>query len=67
MSNAGSGSGAIELHGVTKRFGPRAVLDDVDLVIARGRTTVLLGPSGTGKSTLLRLATGLLAPEAGRV
>ncbi|MDP2339791.1 MAG: ATP-binding cassette domain-containing protein [Deltaproteobacteria bacterium] len=58
---------AIELKGVTKRFGPRAVLDDVSLAIERGRTTVILGPSGTGKSTLLRLATGLLAPEAGTV
>ncbi len=60
-------SGAIELRKVTKRFGDRVILDDVDLVIERGRTTVLLGPSGTGKSTLLRLATGLLAPEAGTV
>lgn len=60
-------SAAIELRHITKRFGDRVILDDVDLVIERGRTTVLLGPSGTGKSTLLRLATGLLAPEAGTV
>ena len=58
---------AIELIGVTKQFGDRVILDNVDLAIARGRTTVLLGPSGTGKSTVLRLATGLLAPEVGRV
>lgn len=58
---------AIELRGVTKRFGERPVLDNVDLQIAAGRTTVVLGPSGTGKSTLLRLATGLLAPDAGTV
>jgi len=58
---------AIELIQVTKRFGDRVILDNVDLVIARGRTTALLGPSGTGKSTLLRLATGLLAPEQGTV
>jgi phospholipid/cholesterol/gamma-HCH transport system ATP-binding protein len=58
---------AIELVGVTRRFGPRAVLDDVNVAIAAGRTTVLLGPSGTGKSTLLRLATGLLPPDAGIV
>ncbi len=58
---------AIELRAVTKRFGPRAVVDDVTLSIQRGRTTVILGPSGTGKSTLLRLATGLLEPEAGSV
>ena len=58
---------AIELINVTKRFGDRVILNDVNLVIARGRTTALLGPSGTGKSTLLRLATGLLSPERGRV
>jgi phospholipid/cholesterol/gamma-HCH transport system ATP-binding protein len=58
---------AIELVGVTRRFGPRVVLDDVHLRIATGRTTVVLGPSGTGKSTLLRLATGLLPPDAGVV
>jgi phospholipid/cholesterol/gamma-HCH transport system ATP-binding protein len=58
---------AIELIHVTKRFGDRVILNDVNLVIARGRTTALLGPSGTGKSTVLRLATGLLAPEQGRV
>ena len=58
---------AIELIGVTKRFGDRAVLENVDLRILAGRTTVLLGPSGTGKSTLLRLATGLLRPEGGVV
>jgi phospholipid/cholesterol/gamma-HCH transport system ATP-binding protein len=60
-------SAAIELIHVTKRFGDRVILNDVNLAIARGRTTALLGPSGTGKSTLLRLATGLLAPERGRV
>jgi phospholipid/cholesterol/gamma-HCH transport system ATP-binding protein len=58
---------AIELVGVTKRFGERAVLDDVSLAIPRGETTVLLGPSGTGKSTLLRLAVGLALPDAGEV
>jgi phospholipid/cholesterol/gamma-HCH transport system ATP-binding protein len=59
--------GAIELLGVTRRFGARVVLDDVTVRLAAGRTTVLLGPSGTGKSTLLRLATGLLPPDAGVV
>ncbi len=58
---------AIEFAGVTKRFGARVVVDAIDLAIARNKTTVILGPSGTGKSTLLRMATGLLAPEGGRV
>jgi phospholipid/cholesterol/gamma-HCH transport system ATP-binding protein len=63
----GAPAAAIELLDVTKHFGARAVLDHVSLRIAQGRTTVLLGPSGTGKSTLLRLATGLLRPDAGVV
>lgn len=58
---------AVELRNVTKRFGERTVLDDVSLAIPRGETTVLLGPSGTGKSTLLRLAVGLTHPDAGEV
>lgn len=58
---------AIVLEKVTKRFGPRAVVDAIDLVIQRGKTTVILGPSGTGKSTILRMATGLLAPDGGVV
>ena len=60
-------SGAIVFAGATKRFGARTVVDALDLSIPRGKTTVLLGPSGTGKSTLLRMATGLLRPDAGRV
>lgn len=60
-------SAAISFVGTTKRFGARAVVDDLHLDIPRGKTTVLLGPSGTGKSTLLRMATGLLRPDAGRV
>ncbi len=58
---------AIVLEKVTKRFGARVVVDAIDLTIARGKTTVILGPSGTGKSTILRMATGLLAPEGGVV
>jgi phospholipid/cholesterol/gamma-HCH transport system ATP-binding protein len=58
---------AIEFFGVTRRFGDRVVLRNVDLRIMQGRTTVLLGSSGTGKSTVLRLATGLLPPDEGRV
>lgn len=58
---------AIRFEGVTKRFGDRVILDEVTLGIPRGKTTVLLGPSGTGKSTLIRLAVGLMRPEGGRV
>ena len=54
------------LRGVRKLYGAQLAVD-VDLELARGRTTVLLGPSGCGKSTLLRLCMGLLPPDAGAI
>lgn len=66
-ASSSSDAPAIHFAGITKRFGPRVVVDNIDLRIAAGRTTVILGPSGTGKSTLLRMAVGLLKPEAGVV
>jgi phospholipid/cholesterol/gamma-HCH transport system ATP-binding protein len=58
---------AIELVGVTKRYGGRAVVDGLQVTIPAAQTTVLLGPSGSGKSTLLRMITGLMAPDEGEV
>ena len=58
---------AIRLDHVSKAFGPFRVLDDVSLAIPRGRATVVLGRSGTGKSVMLRHVIGLLQPDAGRV
>ncbi len=58
---------AVELIGVSKSFGTRKVLDDVSLKVRRGSILVMLGPSGTGKSVLLRILVGLLQPDAGRV
>ncbi len=52
---------------VTKRFGPVVAVDDVSLAVARGSTHVLVGSSGCGKSTILKLALGLLAPDAGTI
>ncbi len=52
---------------VTKRFGPVVAVDDVSLAVARGGTHVLVGSSGCGKSTILKLALGLLAPDAGTI
>ena len=52
---------------VTRRFGTRTVLDQLDLSVARGKITVILGGSGSGKSTILKTIMGFLAPDAGRV
>ena len=57
----------LRLIGIRKTFGDLVALDDVDLEIARGRTTVLLGPSGSGKSTLLRCINLLEKPDAGQI
>jgi len=58
---------AIELIGVQKSFGPQQVLKGVDLVVLEGTTTVIVGPSGMGKSVILKHMLGLLRPDAGRV
>lgn len=57
----------IEYRGVWKRFGDDTVLSGVDLTVTEGETLVLLGPSGTGKSVLLKHAIGLLTPDQGDV
>jgi len=51
--------------GIRKAFGPKEVLCGVDLEVRRGETLVILGGSGTGKSVLLKITVGLLAPDAG--
>ncbi len=58
---------AIELDGVTKRYGHDLVLEDISDVVPNGSLTALLGPSGSGKSTLLRIIAGLTPLDAGRV
>jgi polar amino acid transport system ATP-binding protein len=57
----------VELRGVVKRFAQRIVLDGVDLAIEPGRTAALIGPSGGGKSTLLRCINGLTTFDAGEI
>ena len=58
---------AIELSEVVKSFGSERVLDGVDLAVPRGATTVLLGPSGAGKTVTVKHVLGLLRPSSGVV
>ncbi|WP_116950538.1 sulfate/molybdate ABC transporter ATP-binding protein [Jiangella endophytica] len=58
---------SIEITGVTKRFGDFVALEDVSVSIPSGQLTALLGPSGGGKSTLLRIIAGLEYADAGTV
>lgn len=57
----------IELKGACKSFGENVILDNVDLTIYRGEAVVIIGPSGTGKSTILRLIAGLLPLDKGEI
>ena len=57
----------IELKGVSKSFGDNVILDNVDLTIYRGEALGIIGPSGTGKSTILRIIAGLTPVEAGEI
>ncbi len=58
---------AIELIGVEKSFGPQQVLRGIDLRIPEGKTTVIVGASGQGKSIILKHMLGLLQPDRGQV
>jgi phospholipid/cholesterol/gamma-HCH transport system ATP-binding protein len=57
----------IRVEEVSKRFRRNVVLDRVNLDVPDGATTVILGPSGVGKTVLLKIMAGLLAPDRGRV
>ena len=57
----------IELKNVHKKFGRHVVLDGVDFSVADGQTVALLGPSGSGKSVLLKHIIGLMRPDRGEV
>lgn len=57
----------LELRKVSKAFGPRVILRDADFILHHGERVGVIGPNGTGKSVLLRLALGKMAPDSGEV
>jgi ABC-2 type transport system ATP-binding protein len=60
-----AGDWAVEVHGLTKRFGTRAAVDNVDLLVPRGSALGYLGPNGAGKTTLIRVLLGLTRADSG--
>ena len=58
---------AIELSGLSKRFGNTLAVDDLSLAVKRGSTFGLIGPNGAGKSTTIKMLMGILRPSAGTV
>ncbi|KUL95849.1 multidrug ABC transporter ATP-binding protein [Bosea sp. WAO] len=60
-----SAENVIAVRGLTKRFGTRTVVDNVDLTVRQGEIVGFLGPNGSGKTTTIRLICGLLTPDAG--
>ena len=67
VDTASAGAPVVRLDGVTYSAGGRTILKDLSLDVPRGSVTAIMGPSGTGKTTLLRLMTGQLKPHEGRV
>jgi ABC-2 type transport system ATP-binding protein len=60
-----AGGWAVEVHGLTKRFGSRTAVDNVDLLVPQGSAFGYLGPNGAGKTTLIRVLLGLTAADSG--
>jgi ABC-2 type transport system ATP-binding protein len=60
-----AGNWAVEVHGLTKRFGAQVAVDNVDLLVPRGSAFGYLGPNGAGKTTLIRVLLGLTRADSG--
>jgi phospholipid/cholesterol/gamma-HCH transport system ATP-binding protein len=57
----------IEINGLKKSFKGQKILDGIDLIIPEGKTTVIIGPSGTGKSVMIKHILGLIKPDGGEI
>jgi len=66
-ASSAAGGGAIELRGLTKRYGDDTVVNAIDAAIAPGEFFSLLGPSGSGKTTTLMMIAGFVHPDAGGI
>jgi phospholipid/cholesterol/gamma-HCH transport system ATP-binding protein len=64
---AADSASKLEAHDLHKSFGPKVVLDGVSFSVASGESLVIVGPSGTGKSVLLKHLIGLIPPDSGQV
>jgi ABC-2 type transport system ATP-binding protein len=64
-ANAPDAAAIIDVHGLTKRYGARTVVDNFDIRVPQGAIYGFLGPNGSGKTTTIRMLCGLLTPDAG--
>ena len=67
MAEYGKREPIIRFEGVSKAFGDNVVLDGFDIELEAGATSVIIGPSGTGKSVFLKLLVGLMHPDSGEI
>jgi putative spermidine/putrescine transport system ATP-binding protein len=67
ISSAAAAGGAVELRGLTKRYGDETVVNAIDAAIVPGEFFSLLGPSGSGKTTTLMMIAGFVRPDAGSI
>src|SRR5690606_11395918 len=67
VTATGDTDNLIDISGLRFKRGSRVIFDGLDMKVRRGSITAIMGPSGTGKTTLLRMITGQLRPDEGRV
>ncbi|HKV55037.1 MAG TPA: ATP-binding cassette domain-containing protein, partial [Candidatus Binataceae bacterium] len=66
-ADSGRKNASLQGFGLTKRYGGRAVVDNVEVRIGNGEVVGMLGPNGAGKTTTFYMLVGLLRPDAGRI